>query len=414
MGLFDKIAKREKGSSDKAPMVEAKGCHAVVDSSGLEDAIAERMRGIRLEDCTKIPFGAVAALGIGFAQMIPSLRTVSQTLTVDSVGYVPINTLPGETLKAFSRKAPDVYAGVFKRGDKSVMAKFVKAGPQKVTTSMTMPVNPAMMLMAAMLVNVDQKLDKLQETQESILSFLEQDKQAEMQADLRVLTDSLDGYKHNWDNDLYKSNRHMKVLDIKQAAEKNILFYQSQLAAAIRKLPAIHVEQAVSSGAKKIMNLFANYRLALYLFGFSSFLEAMLLGNFREDYLNQVAGRVEAYNEHYQNQFSQCRDMIKSYSSASLEKQVLGGIGNASRALGKLIASAPVLSKGPVDEWLQSSGNKLLKDNAARSERAAAVFDAGAGIGNEMFIDSIRSVGTFCNHTAAILFDGDALYLATA
>lgn len=124
--------------------------------------------------------------------------------------------------------------------------------------------------------------------------------------------------------------------------------------------------------------------------------------------------RVEQYNEQYQNQFSQCRDMIKSYSSASLEEQILGGIGSVSRALGKLISSAPVLSKGPVDEWLQDSGDSLLKSNAASAEKSAAAFEAEAGIGNEMFVDSIRSVETISNHTSAILFDGEAIYLATA
>lgn len=414
MGLFDKIARRGKGDPGEASMVEAKGSRAIADPNSIEGAIAEQARAIRLKDCTRIPLSSIAALGAGFAQMVPSLRTVSQTLTIDGMGYMPINNLPGEGLKAFKKGTPDIYAGAFQRGDKSIMAKFVKCGPQKVTSSMAMPLNPATMIMAAMLVNIDQKLDKLQETQESILSFLEQDKQAEMQADLRVLTDSFEGYRHNWDNDSYKSNHHMKVLDIKQAAEKNIIFYQSQIAAAIRKLPAIHVEQAVSSGVRKITALFRNYRMALYLFGYAAFLEAMLLENFREDYLNQVAGRVEQYNEQYQNQFSQCRDMIKSYSSASLEKQILGGIGSASRALGKLISSTPVLSKGPVDEWLQDSGDSLLKSNAASAEKTAAAFEAEADIGNEMFVDSIRSVETISNHTTAILFDGEAIYLAAA
>ena len=346
--------------------------------------------------------------------MIPSLRTVAQTVTVDGLGYIPINNYGGEVLKAFSKKTPDIFAGAFKRDGQSVMAQFVKAGPQTITTSTLMPINPAMLIMAAMLVNIEKKLDKIQETQESILSFLEQDKQAEMQADLNVLTDVLEGYKHNWDKDQYKANHHIKVLDIKQTAEKNTIFYQTQIATAIKKLPAVHVEQAVNSGVKKLTTLFRNYRMALYLFGFSSFLEVMLLENFREDYLNQVADKVQKYNEHYQNQFSKCRDMIKSYSSASVEKQVLGGIGNASKALGKLIASSPVLSKGPVDEWLQDSGNKLLKDKEAGAEKMAATFDTEASIGNEMFIDSIRSVETICNHTTDVLFDGDAIYIAAA
>lgn len=412
MGLFDRVFKHGESKLTEASLTKTINSQAVIDPNSIENAIAERMQGIHLEDCIKIPLASVATLGAGFAQLIPSLRTVAQTITVDGMGYIPINNLAGETLKTFSKNTPDIYAGAFKRGSKSVMAQMVKVNPQTITTSTVMPINPATIMMAVMLAGIEKKLDKLQETQESILSFLEQDKQAEIQANLNVLVDTLEGYRYNWDNAQYKNNHHMKVLDIKQASEKSIVFYQSQIAAAIKKFPTIHTEQAVSNGAKKLTSLFRNYRMALYLFGFSSFLESLLLENFRADYLNQIADKVQQYNEHYQNQFSKCRDMIKSYSSGSVEKQVLGGIGNASKALGKLIASSPVLSKGPVDEWLQDSGDKLLQGNNAGTERAAAILDVEDSIGNEMFIDSIRSVESICNHTTGILFDADAIYIA--
>ena len=72
------------------------------------------------------------------------------------------------------------------------------------------------------------------------------------------------------------------------------------------------------------------------------------------------------------------------------------------------------MSKGPVDEWLQDGGNKLLKDNEKSVEKTAAQFDIEAEIGNEMFIESIKSVKIICNQTTGILFDNDAIYIATA
>lgn len=412
MSLLERITGRKKRQSDEETGIQATENRSVVDQNQIEKAIAERASSIRLEDCLKVSFSEILALGAGFSELLPAFRTITQTATISGIGYIPINMGVGDTLKTAAKNV--FYGAHVTPSGESIMTKWVKAGTQTVTTSGVMPINPATLMMAAMLVSVNKKLDGIQETQANILSFLEQDKQAEMQADLNILTDALEGYKHNWDNEQYKTNHHIKILDIKQTAEKNIIFYQTQIATAIQKLPTIHVEQAVSSGVKKLTDLFRNYRMALYLFGFSSFLEVMLLENFREDYLNQVADKVQQYNEHYQNQFSKCRDMIKSYSSASVEKQVLGGIGNASKALGKLIASSPILSKGPVDEWLQDSGDKLLKDKEAGAEKTAATFDVEANIGNEMFIDSIRSVETICNHTTDVLFDGNAFYLAAA
>ena len=86
------------------------------------------------------------------------------------------------------------------------MAKLVKLGPQTVTTSSVMPINPMMMAFAVMMVQVNQKLDAIQKTQQRILSFLQEDKKAKLQGDLNMLSDILDKYKFNWDNDLYRSN----------------------------------------------------------------------------------------------------------------------------------------------------------------------------------------------------------------
>ena len=206
----------------------------------------------------------------------------------------------------------------------------------------------------------------------------------------------------------------MKVLDIKQTAEKNIIFYQEQIAAVIKKMSAIHLDQAVKATITDLGKLFSQYRMALYLFSFASFLEVMLLGNFRQAYLDQVAAKVQEYNQHYQIHFSECRDMIKKYSSESVETKVLAGIGNAGKALGKFIGSVPFLAQGPVDEWLQDNGEALLKGNDEKAQKIAALFSAGEKIGSEVFVDSIRNVALISNQTTDVLFDGEALYLAVA
>jgi hypothetical protein len=292
----------------------------------------------------------------------------------------------------------------------SILTKWAQAGP----ASAVMPINPATIMVAAMLANIEKKLDDIRDTQMKILSFLEQDKQAEQQGNLNVLTDILRGYKLNWDNAQYRQNHHMKVLDIKQTAEKNIIFYQEQIASEIKALPAIHLDQNVKDGVTKLEKLFRSYRMALYLFAYSSFLEVMLLGNFREEYLNQVADKVRAYNKHYQIQFSQSSDMIKEFSSASLETQIVAGLGNASKALGMFLASAPLLSNGSVDEWLQASGEQLLKGNDEKVSKAVSLFSGDAETDGDVFIDNIKNVGIISNRTTDVLLDGDALYLATA
>ena len=55
----------------------------------------------------------------------------------------------------------------------------------------------------------------------------------------------------------------------------------------------------------KLGKQFSNYRMALYLFSFTSFLAVMLSGNFRQAYHDQVAAKVQEYGQHHQIQFSE-------------------------------------------------------------------------------------------------------------
>lgn len=405
MGLFDKLLGRVSSDQNKTTeLAKTDKITALDDPSSIERAIAQRCENIQRDNCIQVSFGDVAALGTVFSQMIPALRTISMS----GVGYLPVNMAAGEVLKSAGQ---GLYYGAHVAKDgASVMTKWAKAGP----TSGVMPINPAIIMVAAMLANIEKKLDDIQETQLKILSFLEQDKRAEQQGNLNVLTDMLNGYKHNWDNDQYLRNHHMKALDIKQASQKNVVFYQEQIASAIKKLPSVHLDQAVMSAMGELGKLFGDYRMALYLFAFSSFLEVMLLRNFHEEYLNQVADSVHAYDEQYQVQFAKCRDLIKTYASESVETKVLTGLGGIAGALGDLIGASPVLSKGSVDEWLKDSRKKLLKGNDEKIEKTLSMFAQGEDNAGSIFIDSIKNVDAICNHTTDILVDGETLYLAVA
>ncbi len=411
MGLFDKLLGRERTHTEATAISPVSENTLSEDSSDIEKAIATHVE--HLDEYKKIPIAEIATLGGVFAQLSPALRKVAQTVTMDGFGYMPINNLGGEALKQFAKNTPGIFAGSFKSLEtgKSTMAQFVKLGPQTVTTSSVMPINPMMMAMAVMMVQVNQKLDAIQKTQQDILSFLQEDKKAKLQGDLNMLTDILDKYKYNWDNEQYRGNYHMKALDIKQSAEQNIIFYQKQIADKIEGLPAIFLDRAVRDMMDKIADNFHDYSIALYLFSFSSYLEVMLLGNFGTEYLNSVAERVHDYQAFYQDQFNKCRNYIKKVSGDSVQMKVQGAVGQAGKFLGNLIGSAPVLKDGPVDEWLKDGGEQLLRAKEERIAKLVAEFETRQDTGSELFVDNIRNVKTVCNETQAVLFDKDNLYL---
>jgi len=411
MGIFDKLLGRGQDQSREKALSEVPKAVLPQETSDIEKAIAEKAS--HLSEYKKIPLGEIATLGGVFAQLSPALRTVAQTVTMDGFGYMPINNLGGEALRQFAKSTPGIFAGSFKdlATGKNTMAKLVKLGPQTVTANSVMPINPMMMAMAVMMVQVNQKLDAIQKTQQDILSFLQEDKKAKLQGDLNMLSDILDKYKYNWDNDQYRSNYHMKALDIKQSAEQNIIFYQKQIADKIKGLPPVFLDQAIRDTMNKIADNFHDYSMALYLFSFSSYLEVMLLGNFTEEYLNSVAQRVRDYQTYYQDQFEKCRDYIAKVSGDSVQMKAQDAVGQAGKFLGNLIGSSPLLNKGPVDEWLKDGGEQLLKGKEERIAKLVAEFETKQETGSELFVDSIRNVKTVCNETQAIMFDKEYLYL---
>lgn len=416
MGLFDKLFGNSFDLEQEKGLINQTERKELADQDDIEKAISVREGNLNLADCLKISFSDIAALGTGFAQMLPALRTVVMTGTIDGIGYIPINKNFNGILKSARKTTPDIYVGAFKDSEsgKSILANFIKASPQTVSVTTEMPVNPAMMMMAAMLVQIEKKLDNIQKTTDSILSFLELDKQAEQQGNINILNESLQNYKYNWDNQQYLQNHHMKALDIKQKAEQNIIFYQKQIAARIEKIPSIHMDSDVNNSLKELEKVFRDYRMAVYMFGFSAFMEVMLLGNFLEEYLEQVADKVDQYNLRYQKQFGQCRELLQKLSSGSIETQVVKALGGIGKFLGKAIGDSPLLSQGPVDEWLQENGQKLIEGQENKATRIAEMFNSQQEIGSEMFVDGIRNMDMISNHTSDFLFDKDMLYIACA
>ena len=411
MGLFDKLLGRGQERQEEKALSAAPNTALPQEVSDIEKAIAEK--ATHLSEYKKIPLGEIATLGGVFAQLSPALRTVAQTVTMDGFGYMPINNLGGEALRQFAKDTPGIFAGSFKdlSTGKNTMAKLVKLGPQTVTANSVMPINPMMMAMAVMMVQVNQKLDAIQKTQQEILSFLTEDKKAKLQGDLNMLTDILDKYKYNWDNDQYRNNYHMKALDIKQGAEQNIVFYQKQIADKIKGLPPVFLDQAIRDTMNKIADNFHDYSMSLYLFSFAAYLEVMLLGNFSEDYPNAVAQRVRDYQAYYQDQFQKCREYIAKVSGDSVQMKVQDAVGQAGKFLGNLIGSSPLLKKGPVDDWLKDGGEQLLKGKEEKIAKLVSEFETQQETGSEMFEDSIRGVRAICNETQAIMFDKENIYL---
>ncbi|HHU12797.1 MAG TPA: hypothetical protein GXZ64_06185 [Clostridiaceae bacterium] len=274
--------------------------------------------------------------------------------------------------------------------------------------------NPTMLFMAVALANIDKKLDAIQEIQQELLDFLAQKERSELKGDLNYLADILNNYKYNWNNDKYKNNNHIKVLDIKQGAERKIDFYREQIKSKISKKTFFHSDQDVKKQLEKIRVEFKDYQLALYLYSFSSFLEVMLLENFESAYLDCITKKMEDYSFQYRELYSQCYDQIEKNSKTSIQSHLLTGLSVANRLAGEAIAKVPVISKTQIDETLIQTGDKLWAFGSKRIEQTLKLLIEKQSSCIIPFVENIKEVNRLYNQPIELVFDKENLYIGAA
>ena len=273
--------------------------------------------------------------------------------------------------------------------------------------------DPTMIFMAAALANVEKKLDTIQDMQKEMIDFLVQKEKADLKGDLNFLFDVFNNYKYNWNNEMYKNSNHIKILDIRQEAEKKIAFYREQIIAKVNKKSFIHSDQTVNKQLQAVQDQFKDYQLALYLLGFSSFLEVMFLGNFDKDYLTGISEKLEKYSLNYRELYTKCYNEIEGYSSTSVQSSMLKGIAKVSTSVGKLVEKIPVISKGQADEALIAAGDKLGELNASKLRKQMSSLIERQSNTIRPFIENIDTVNELCNKPVQLLVDKENLYIST-
>lgn len=258
---------------------------------------------------------------------------------------------------------------------------------------------------------MDQKLDAILETQQEMLEFLVQKEKSALKGDLDFLTDILNNYKYNWNDEKYKSANHQKALDIRQHAGQTIDFYREQIQKSLVKKSFLHSNQDAQKQLNKVKDAFGDYQLALYLYGFAYFLEVLLQENFDRDYLDAIASKIDRLSLQYRELYSMAYTQLESQAQNTLQSKVLGGLSAVNKAAGRTIAKIPVISKSPIDETLIAAGEKLGSFGEKQSQaglQRMLVYQSGCV---RPFIDQIQTLGRIYNRPMTLVLSGDALYL---
>ena len=357
-----------------------------------------------------IPIASLSALGAAVSSVIPALRTVTTTTTVNAQGlYTIANMGVGDALKIANNGN---FWGAFKTTDgASKFAQLQQAGPINATTVTTLPINPAMIMMAAALHSIEKKLDEIMDMQRQILEFLVCEKESEIEADVQMLSGIVSKYKLNWDNEHYVASNHKMVLDIQRTALKNMRVYQKQVSAALKKKQLLVAHNNVESTFADLQKKFKYYRMALYTYSLASLMEIMLGGNFNEEYIDTVKSEIEQFAGDYRNYFENASAHLEQMAGGAIEANVLKGLGTAGQAVGKFIGSIPKIGKNPVNDLFQKGGAQLTDMASTLEEKTVREFATLGNPGTSILTERMQDMVRIYNHTDRICFDRERIYL---
>lgn len=360
-------------------------------------------KDVPLETYTKLPLSNISTLGVAFEPLMAAAQHVFGDAAGTQSGLYRVTIPNGRRLATFNDGSG--YLG-------SVLTESGGVGGGQARLN-PLVCDPTMLFMAAALANINKKLDSIQEIQQELLDFLAQKERSELKGDLNFLTDVMNNYKFNWNNDKYKNSNHIKVLDIMQSAERKIDFYKERISSMLNKRSLFHSDQEVKRQLEKMQSEFKDYQISLYLYAFSSFLQVMLLENFNAAYLDGIAHKIEDYSFEYRDLYTKSFAKIEKYANSSIQSSLLKGLATANKIAGEAIAKVPVISKSQIDETLIEAGEKVENFGSKRAAKTIGQFIEKQSAYVRPFIDNINVINKLYNQPLELLLDGDNLYLGT-
>lgn len=407
MKLLEKIKNKKETKTSECEIT-------IKDNMSLIEMSEYMLVEVRKEDINNnklmsIANNAISTLGKSGGVLAPIVDNISKEIITTKNNsetlYKIINIKKGDELK-YNKKNKAFWGAIKKKEGNSELAKL-----KEVKLDNALDINPANIMLAFAVYEIEKDLNEIKEISKKIISFLEKDKEAEIEADLETLKTTLQELKYNTDNKQYLSNNHKHVMDIKRTAKKNMLFYKKQITDDLKNEKLFTTNQIMKNIQKDLENKFKYYRLSLFIYSFSSLLEISLLSNYQEEYLLSKKNELKELDDEYLKEFTNAREFVFKTSNKSLEGNVLSGLGSAEKAIGSLAEKVSIIKDRKVDEWLNDNGEKLKQKGREMNESFVNKFEELKESTITTFVNKIENINNIYNNSNAIYFDKNCMYL---
>lgn len=406
MGIFDKLKKKNENIEMKNSQISSlqdnkKENYSLVEMNNY--MLSEVRKENLSSNSYSLSISKLSEISPITVSTANSIKTITgQNPKTSNNLYRITNLGKNDSLKAM--KDGKTFWGAIKKSDgTSTMAKL-----KEVNSSNVMTLDPTVMMMSVVLSGIEQELGEIKELNKKIFSFLEHEKESEIESDLEILNRSINDFKFNLEDEKYLVNNHKQVMDIKRTANKNMLFYKKQINDDLSKDKFFTTSMSMNSIIDDIQKKFRYYRLSLYIYSFSTLMEILLLGNYESNYLLSKKNELDELDNEYLAEFDGALDYVKKNANKSLEGNVLSGLGSASKAIGNLAEKVKIKN---VDNWLNEKGDNLKKSAQNIKDDFATKFDDIKESNSKLFINQIEKVDCIYNKTKEIYFDKENIYL---
>ena len=271
--------------------------------------------------------------------------------------------------------------------------------------------NPATIMMTAVLSEIEKDVTEIKEISKKILTFLESESEAKIESSIKALNSLVSEYKYNWDDEQFINVNYNQVKNIKKEANDKIIQYQKLIQANLSKNSLLMINKTINDNQNELEKNFSYYRLALYVYSFSTFMDVMLLENFKEPFLKEKIDELNGLNDEYNSLYQKALDYVSKSANKSIEGNVLSITGEAGKALGGLLKKVDSIKEKKVDSWFNEKGDSLKNISQDMKDKFKDKFTELSDSHIKVFIDKIQMMSKMCNNTKNIDFDKEKIYL---
>lgn len=254
--------------------------------------------------------------------------------------------------------------------------------------------------------NINDKLAELQEETKSILEFLENEKQSQIETDMTLLKELADNMEAIKGNPSMKQIKMNQFSAIQREAQKNVRFYEKQIRSSLEKY--IHEKKSKKNRPLgKLKSDFEYYRICLFEYAISKLIEIQLTDTYEASQLARVKKELEDLSEGHKDLIYRIVSRINGHHKRTIEAKALRGISSSLDFMGDVVRATP-LRRTDLDEAFDSLGDKsgnVIRHRTKRITDQIATKEDGKLI--DPVIQSIRRINATYNKPLELVCDGE-------